>query len=149
MSALALPESPSAFAKAQWSDVAPYFDDLAGWPLDGSNIQSWLQSWSTLEELLTEAAARAMIAYTINTGDSEKEADHLRFSTEVLPRVEERSVELARRLLESGHSTPALETTLTAGASRSVGGSDRASSASEASSSEGTKPMSTSPPTGK
>ena len=113
MSAFALPESPSAFAKAQWSDVAPYFDDLAAWPLEASNIQSWLQSWSTLEELLTEAAARAMIAYTINTGDSEKEADHLRFSTEVLPRVEERSVELARRLVESGHSTPDLETTLT------------------------------------
>ena len=69
-------------------------------------------AWSTLEELVTEAAARAMIAYTIDTGDPEKEADHLRFSTEVLPRMEERSVELARRLVESGYSTPSLETTL-------------------------------------
>jgi len=54
----------------------------------------------------------AMIAYTIDTSDPEKEADHLRFSTEVLPKMEERSVELARRLVESGYRTPALETTL-------------------------------------
>src|SRR5688572_3920851 len=53
-----------------------------------------------------------MIAYTINTGDADKEADHLRFSTEVLPKMEERSVELARRLVESGYSTPNLSTTL-------------------------------------
>jgi oligoendopeptidase F len=112
VSALALPTSPSAFAKATWSDVAPYFDELATRKLDSSNIEPWLQEWSTLEELLTEAAARAMIAYTIDTADSEKEADHLRFSTEILPRVEERSVELAKRLLESGYSTPSLETTL-------------------------------------
>jgi oligoendopeptidase F len=107
-----LPPSPSAFAKASWDDVAPYFDDLAGRPLDPSTIEAWLAEWSRLEELVTEAASRAMIAYTIDTSDREKEADHLRFSTEVLPKMEERSVDLARRLVESGHSTPELATTL-------------------------------------
>jgi len=107
-----LPPSPSAFAKATWDDVAPYFDELAARPLDRSTIEAWLRAWSTLEELVTEAAARAMITYTIDTSDAEKEADHLRFSTEVLPRMEERSVELARRLVDSGYSAPALKTTL-------------------------------------
>ncbi len=107
-----LPESPSAFANATWSDVAPYFETLAAAKLDSRTIEPWLLSWSRLEELVTEAAARAMIAYTIDTADAEKEADHLRFSTEVLPQMEERSVELARRLLASGHTTPALATTL-------------------------------------
>jgi oligoendopeptidase F len=107
-----LPPSPSAFAKARWDDVAPYFDDLAARPLEPSTIEAWLAEWSRLEELVTEAAARAMIGYTIDTSDREKEADHLRFSTEVLPKMEERSVELARRLVESGHSTPELATTL-------------------------------------
>jgi oligoendopeptidase F len=109
---LALPSSPAALAKARWEDLVPYFDDLAERPLDESTIEGWLQTWSTLEELVTEAAAVAMIAYTIDTSDQEKEADHLRFSTEVLPKMEERSVELARRLVESGYRTPALETTL-------------------------------------
>ncbi len=113
MSVLALPTSPDALAKARWEDIAPYFDDLAERPLDQATIEGWLQSWSTLEELVTEAAAWAMIAYTIETSDPEKEADHLRFSTEIMPRMEERSVELARRLVESGYSTPALDTTIT------------------------------------
>src|SRR3954466_16100648 len=109
---LLVPPSPSAFAKATWGDVAPYFDDLAARPLESAAIASWLREWSRLEELGTEAAAPGMIAYTVDTGNQEKEADHLRFSTEVLPRMEERSVELARRLLESGYSTPTLSTTL-------------------------------------
>ena len=108
-----LPPSPAAFAKATWGDIAPYFDDLAARPLESTTAAGWLEEWSRLEELVTEAAARAMIAYTVATGNQEKEADHLRFSTEVLPRMEERSVELARRLLASGYSTPALATTLT------------------------------------
>jgi oligoendopeptidase F len=109
---LALPSSPTAMSKARWEDIVPYFDDLAERPLDETTIEGWLHSWSTLEELVTEAAALAMIAYTIDTSDPEKEADHLRFSTEILPKMEERSVELARRLVELGYRTAALETTL-------------------------------------
>jgi oligoendopeptidase F len=85
---------------------------LAGRPLDAESIEGWLREWSRLEELVTEAAARAMIAYTIETSDPRKEADHLRFSTEILPRMEERSVELAKKLLATGYSSPSLETTL-------------------------------------
>jgi oligoendopeptidase F len=109
---LVLPSSPSAFAKASWDEVAPYFDDLVERPLDAATVEEWLQAWSRLEELVTEAAAQAMIAYTIDTSDHDKEQDHLRFSTEILPKMEERSVELARRFVALGHSTPELATTL-------------------------------------
>jgi oligoendopeptidase F len=108
----ALPASPAAFAKAVWDDVAPYYDDLAERPLDASTVEGWLRAWSRLEELVTEAASQAMIAYTIDTSDPDKEKDHLRFSTEILPRAEERSVELARRFVALGHETPELATTL-------------------------------------
>jgi oligoendopeptidase F len=107
-----LPATPAAFAKAKWEDVAPYFDDLAERSLDPDKMEGWLASWSTLEALVTEAAAQAMIAYTIDTSDPEKEADHLRFSMEILPKMEERSVELAKRLVATGYSTPELATTL-------------------------------------
>jgi oligoendopeptidase F len=109
---LALPPSPVVLSKARWEDIEPYFDDLAERPLDETTVEGWLQTWSTLEELVTEAAALAMIAYTIETSDPDKEADHLRFSTEIMPRMEERSVELAKRLVESGYRAPTLETTL-------------------------------------
>jgi oligoendopeptidase F len=107
-----LPPSPAAFAKATWDDVAPYFDDLLERPLDAGTMQGWLLAWSRLEELVTEAAALAMIAYTIDTSDPDKEKDHLRFSTEIMPRMEERSVELARRFVALGHSSAELATTL-------------------------------------
>ena len=112
MTTSVLPASPAAFAKATWEDVVPYFDDLVERPLDASTVDEWLRAWSRLEELITEAAAQAMIAYTIDTSDPEKEKDHLRFSTEILPKAEERSVELARRFVALGHSTPELATTL-------------------------------------
>jgi oligoendopeptidase F len=112
LTASVLPSSPATLAKARWEDIAPYFEDLAERPLDPASMKGWLQAWSTLEELVTEAAALAMIAYTIDTSDSEKEAGHLRFSTEILPKMEERSVKLARRLVESGYATPELGTTL-------------------------------------
>jgi oligoendopeptidase F len=108
-----LPPSPAALAKSEWVDIAPYFDELAARELSPADIEPWLSEWSRLEELVTEAAARAMIAYTVDTSDGDKEADHLRFSSEILPQMEERSVALARKLLETGYSTPALTTTLT------------------------------------
>ncbi|HUF35769.1 MAG TPA: M3 family oligoendopeptidase [Gemmatimonadales bacterium] len=112
MTASVLPSSPTVLAKARWEDISPYFDELAERPLDETSVEGWLSAWSTLEELVTEAAALAMIAYTIDTSDPDKEAAHLRFSTEILPKMEERSVELARRLVDTGYSTPELTTTL-------------------------------------
>jgi oligoendopeptidase F len=53
-----------------------------------------------------------MIAYTVNTDDREREARHLRFSTEILPRMDEEGVRLARRLLALGFSRPDLATML-------------------------------------
>jgi len=111
VTASVLPPSPAAFARATWDDVAPYFDDLLERPLDAGTVQGWLLAWSRLEELVTEAAALAMIAYTIDTSDPEKEKDHLRFSTEIMPKMEERSVELARRFVALGYTSPELATT--------------------------------------
>ncbi|HUR94896.1 MAG TPA: M3 family oligoendopeptidase [Gemmatimonadales bacterium] len=112
MTTSALPASPAALAKATWDDVVPYYDDLVERPLDASTVEDWLRAWSRLEELITEAAAQAMIAYTIDTSDPDKEKAHLRFSTDILPKAEERSVELARRFVALGHETPELATTL-------------------------------------
>jgi oligoendopeptidase F len=95
-----LPASPSAFASATWADVLPYYEQLAAAPLDATTLTSWLGEWSQLESLLSEAASLAMIGYTCDTGAPEKEAAHLRFSTEILPKAEEQSVGLARRLVE-------------------------------------------------
>jgi hypothetical protein len=54
--AVALPETPDAFASARWEDVAPYYDTLAEAPLDAGTVEAWLAEWSRLEALVGEAA---------------------------------------------------------------------------------------------
>jgi oligoendopeptidase F len=105
-----LPTSPAAFADATWAEVLPSYEQLAGVPLDAASLPAWLRDWSQLESLLTEAASLAMIAYTCDTGDPAKEGAHLRFSTEILPKAEEQSVRLARRLVEQGTVLEGMET---------------------------------------
>lgn len=109
---IALPASPDAFRDAPWSEVLPYYEQLAAWPLrpDAATMQPWLDTWSTLDALLSEAGALAMIAYTGDTADAEAEARYLRFSMEIFPQIEEQQVRLARRLVEVGWSRPDLDT---------------------------------------
>ena len=106
---LSLPTSPAAFADAGWSDISPYFEDLATTPLSRDNVEAWLKAWSRLEELIDEAGTLAMIAYTGDTSDPEKEKAHLRFSTEIFPQAHEQGVRLSRRLLDLQYTRPGLE----------------------------------------
>jgi oligoendopeptidase F len=107
-----LPASSDSLADASWETIAAWYDDLAAAPLDASTLDPWLATWSRLDELVTEAASLAMIAYTCNTGDEALEEAHLRFSTEILPLLEEKEVTLARRLVEQDPQRPELETAL-------------------------------------
>jgi oligoendopeptidase F len=107
-----LPNSPAAFADASWADIAPYYEELATSPLSRENVEDWLKSWSQLEELIDEAGTVAMIAYTGDTADPEKEKAHLRFSTEIFPQAHEQGVRLSKRLIDLGYTRPGLETTV-------------------------------------
>ncbi len=104
--------TPAALAQVTWEELRPRYQELADRPVDATTVEEWLADWSRLEEVVTEAAAIAMIAYTCDTTDPAKEAAHLRFSAEILPKMEELEVELAKRLLALGHSRPGLEVTI-------------------------------------
>jgi oligoendopeptidase F len=104
-----LPASSHELADASWDEVRALYEAVAAQPLDATTVDRWLPTWSRLEELLSEAAVRAMIAYTCDTSDPAKERAHLRFSAEIMPRAEEKSIELARRLVASGLSPVGLE----------------------------------------
>ena len=112
MQTFSLPATPAAFADAGWSDIAPYFEELANAPLSRDNVEDWLRAWSQLEELVDEAGTMAMIAYTGDTANETKEKAHLRFSMEIFPQAHEQSVRLSKRLLELGYTREGLETTV-------------------------------------
>ena len=109
-----LPSGPAAFRDAGWDDILPYYNELATHPIEAaaSVMEPWLNAWSRLDATVSEAATLASIAYTANTADSAAEAANLRFSMEILPKVEEQGVRLAKRLIEVGWSRPDLETTI-------------------------------------
>ena len=109
---LPLPETSAGFADATWETIAPWYRELAELPLDATTLAGWLARWSHLDELVTEAASLAMIAYTCDTADKVKEEAHLRFSTTILPQLEEAEVTLAKRFVEIGSDRADLETTL-------------------------------------
>ncbi|MDX2193690.1 MAG: M3 family oligoendopeptidase [Gemmatimonadales bacterium] len=107
-----LPPTPAEFTAATWADVEPHYRALAERPLSADTVADWLAEWSRTESFLSEAASLAMIAYTQDTGDPAKEAANLRWASEILPRMEEQSVALQRRLVALGVDVPGLETTL-------------------------------------
>jgi oligoendopeptidase F len=107
-----LPSSPAALAHATWEDLAPYYETLAGVALTHESVPAWLESWSRLEELISEASALASIAFTSDTNSPEKEAAHLRFAAEIAPQQDEQQVRLARILIESGFTNDDIDMVL-------------------------------------
>jgi len=107
-----LPESAAAFKNATWSDLSPYYDELAQRPLDRSSVESWLTDWSGFESLLGEASSVANFEYSSNTADQQREEAQLRFSSEIEPKAREQRTRLRRRLVELGYVRPDLETTI-------------------------------------
>ena len=107
-----LPESSAALIDASWDTIAAWYQELATVVLDATTLEPWLATWSRLDELVTEAASLTMIAYTADTTDAAKEAAHLRFSTDILPRLGELEVALARKFVAQGTDRTDLQATL-------------------------------------
>jgi oligoendopeptidase F len=103
-----LPASPDAVANATWADLAPLYEALADEPLTASTVRPWLASWSALDSVVEEAYGLAMIAYTADTGSQQREADYLRWATEIAPKLHELHVRLGRRLLPLEEDLPDL-----------------------------------------
>ncbi len=104
-----LPSSPDVFSEAGWDDIRPYYEELVARPLDKDDVEEWLDDWSRLESLISEAAALAAYAYRCNTADPALEAAQIRFGSEIGPKAHEQSAKLQRRLVELGYVRPGLE----------------------------------------
>ncbi|HEX4213939.1 MAG TPA: M3 family oligoendopeptidase [Candidatus Dormibacteraeota bacterium] len=111
MSENTLPATPETFAGADWDRIEPEYDALER---RSETDTAWVRDWSALEDLIEEAMAAAYVGYTTDTENEERERLHLRWATEIEPRLEERRTRLARRLVDSGWSEPGMEPALNA-----------------------------------
>src|SRR5438094_521335 len=107
-----LPDSADAFRVATWSEIEPYYQELAARSLDESTVEQWLTDWSQLDSLVSEASTLAYFAYTCNTADAEAEAAQLRFGSEIEPKVAQQAAGLQKRLVDLGYDRPGLRTTV-------------------------------------
>ena len=68
-----LPQEVITLSYWSWSQIEPYYQDLATRPLDSGNIVTFLTDWTRLSERVDEMQARLHVATTLNTTDQEAE----------------------------------------------------------------------------
>ena len=65
-----LPTTSDAFSRLSWSEIEPWYHELADTPLSSENVQAWMAQWSNLNALVDETLVRFEIATTVNTEDT-------------------------------------------------------------------------------
>lgn len=107
--------TPDRLKDATWDDIAHLYQPLIDQtlePHDPESTEQWLGDWGTLDAALIEAATLALADVSGDSRDPDKEARHLRFASDIMPRHAETVATLASKLLDSGYSRDDLETTL-------------------------------------
>ena len=66
-----LPNTSMEFMNWSWSQIEPYYAELADRPLTEETVETWLLDWTALVRLLSETGSRLQIATTVNTEDKE------------------------------------------------------------------------------
>ncbi|MCX7840333.1 MAG: M3 family oligoendopeptidase [Anaerolineae bacterium] len=97
-----LPQTVPDLLKWQWSEIEPYFHDLAARTLTAQNVHDWLADWTALDERLGEMYARLSLAKTQNTADKDAEQAYNAFLDNIFPKAEAARQKLREKLLASG-----------------------------------------------
>ncbi|MCA9950211.1 MAG: M3 family oligoendopeptidase [Anaerolineales bacterium] len=99
MSFPTLPKSIAEIDVTRWQTFAPYFAELQQREITTETIMQWLQDWSQLTALLTEAGAMIYIEKALDTADTHKEQIFLDFLEQVVPPFKSADQALKERLL--------------------------------------------------
>jgi oligoendopeptidase F len=94
------PQSIDEIDPCHWETFAPYFDELLERELNSSTIRKWLEDWSRLMRLYSEAGAMIYVQKSLDTADIEKEQTFLDFVNNVAPQARVADQALKERLLK-------------------------------------------------
>src|SRR5579883_3578202 len=101
-----LPASAETFSQWEWTQIAPFYDDLLARPLTTETVDAWLADWSALSALLDETNVRFTIATTTNTADGESQRRYTLYLDTIEPQAQAAEQRVKQKLLDSG-LTPA------------------------------------------
>ncbi len=105
--------TPEEFADMTWEQIEPLYTSLAERELtDDAATEQWLKDWNDLDTSLMEAASVANVEVSCDSQNPEKEARHLKFSSEIMPKAGKIMNELNGKWLDSGYAPEGLEQVL-------------------------------------
>ena len=103
MTQFTLPTSTSDINPRQWETFGPFYEELQNRPITSKNRRQWLEDWSDLTRLLSEAASLIYIEKSLDTTDGEKEQAFLDLINNVYPPAQVADQVLKERLLAMDH----------------------------------------------
>ncbi len=104
-----LPTSAHEFMQWSWSQIEPYYHELASRPIYPQNLTDWLKDWTRLYWLLHETQQRLYVATTVDTTDQQAQRSYERFLDEIYPQAQAADQKLKEKLLASGLQPPGFE----------------------------------------
>ncbi|MBE7556388.1 MAG: M3 family oligoendopeptidase [Anaerolineales bacterium] len=96
-----LPQKATTMSQWSWSQIEPYYHDLATRTLSKATVESFLSDWTRLSERVDEVHQRLYIATTLNTADHEAERRFHAFLDEIYPAAEDAEQRLKEKFLSS------------------------------------------------
>lgn len=93
-----------------WTTIQPHIDALLETPLQGSVTYDWLQRWSDLECVMSEAMSQVYREVTENTADTAAEERFQHFVEHILPQWRTAQNALKQKLLAVPDYQPTAET---------------------------------------
>jgi oligoendopeptidase F len=97
-----LPEDATKMMDWSWTDVEPYYKELAKRILSAANVNDFLNDWTRLHDRLDEVFNRLYVAKDVNTADKDAEQRYVKFLDEIFPKTKESEQKLKTKLLDSG-----------------------------------------------
>ncbi len=97
-----LPASAQEFINWEWSQIEPFYYDLASRSLEPDTVAEWLADWTRLSALVSESYVRLYVATTLNTADQAAVKRFHDFLEHILEPVEAADQRLKETLLASG-----------------------------------------------
>jgi oligoendopeptidase F len=95
-----------------WNTIQPHVDELLAADPNHDNVESWLQQWSDLTAVLSEASTQIHRDVSENTADQEAEKRFLVLVGEIMPQARVAEQALKDKLLSLNDYTPSEDTVM-------------------------------------
>ena len=97
-----LPQTAQEIMNWPWTKIEPYYQELEARLLNAQSMDQWMQDWSDLSRLLYESEQRLMVATTVDTSDSQAEANYHIYLDQIYSPSQAAEQRLKNKLVGSG-----------------------------------------------